>query len=404
MTSFLIESIRLERGTRQRSEITQKSIDEMADSFTRLGQLQNIVLRRDGTLVIGETRYTAAKQLGWTHIEVTFTDEMDERILHSMELEENIKRTDLPWQDQVRAIKRYHELQKDLNETWTHEETAQALGLSENTVQQYIGIAKAVESGNERVINAPKLSTARGIVSRENERARSDEAALLPEMEDEVEKILNVDFRDWVKTYSGTPFNLIHCDFPYGIGADKFNQGAAASFGGYEDSRETYWSLVDALIENRQRLMGESAHIFFWFSMALYSETLTRLKEHFWVDPYPFIWYKDDNKGTLPWPDKSGRRVYEVAFLCSHGDRKIISPISNVGAYPRGEVDHMSEKSEPMLKNFFRMFIDKNTRLLDPTCGSGSALRAAESLGAGSVLGLEINSEFATNARRALRK
>lgn len=404
MTSFLIESIRLERGTRQRSEITQDAVDEMADSFARLGQLQNIVLRRDGTLVIGETRYTAARQLGWTHIEVTFTDEMDERVLHSMELEENIKRTDLPWQDQVKAVKRYHELQKDLQGDWSHEATAQALGISAVTVQKYIGVAKAIEDGNERVINAPRLSTAKGIVIRENERARSDEAALLPEMEDEADKILNVDFREWVKTYSGSPFNLIHCDFPYGIGADKFNQGAASTFGGYEDSRETYWSLVDALLENRQKLLGDSGHVFFWFSMALYSETLARLKEFFWVDPYPFIWYKSDNKGTLPWPDKSGRRLYEVAFLCSYGDRKIITPVGNVGAYPKGDTDHMSEKSEAMLANFFRMFCDKNTRLLDPTCGSGSALRAAESLGVSSVLGLEVNSEFATNARRALRK
>ena len=31
-------------------------------------------------------------------------------------------------------------------------------------------------------------------------------------------------------------FNFIHCDFPYGINADGFDQGSAAEMGGYEDS------------------------------------------------------------------------------------------------------------------------------------------------------------------------
>jgi len=42
-----------------------------------------------------------------------------------------------------------------------------------------------------------------------------------------------------------------------------------------------------------------------------------------------------------------------------------------------------------------QMFVDENTTLLDPTCGSGSALRAAESLGARHVLGLEKDEEYA---------
>jgi DNA modification methylase len=42
--------------------------------------------------------------------------------------------------------------------------------------------------------------------------------------------------------------------------------------------------------------------------------------------------------------------------------------------------------------------------MLDPTCGSGSSLRAAESLGAKYVLGLEINKDYANLAREALEK
>jgi DNA modification methylase len=63
----------------------------------------------------------------------------------------------------------------------------------------------------------------------------------------------------------------------------------------------------------------------------------------------------------------------------------------------------MSVKPEPMLKHFFEMFVDESTIFLDPTCGSGSSVRAAESLGAAHVLGLERDPEFHESASRALR-
>jgi DNA modification methylase len=65
---------------------------------------------------------------------------------------------------------------------------------------------------------------------------------------------------------------------------------------------------------------------------------------------------------------------------------------------------HMSEKPEPMLRHFFRMLVDDNSLVLDPTCGSGSAIRAAESLGAKIAIGLEINEEYTQRARLALQQ
>ena len=45
-----------------------------------------------------------------------------------------------------------------------------------------------------------------------------------------------------------------------------------------------------------------------------------------------------------------------------------------------------------------QLVVDETTDFLDPTCGSGSSLRAAESLGARTVLGLEINPDYANAA------
>ena len=62
----------------------------------------------------------------------------------------------------------------------------------------------------------------------------------------------------------------------------------------------------------------------------------------------------------------------------------------------------MSEKPVSMLSYFFKMVVDENTALLDPTAGSGSAIRAAKRLGAPRILGLEINPTFAREANQAL--
>ena len=51
-----------------------------------------------------------------------------------------------------------------------------------------------------------------------------------------------------------------------------------------------------------------------------------------------------------------------------------------------------------MLRHFFSMFVDETTSMLDPTCGSAASLRAAEDLGAKSVLGLELDPNYAKAA------
>ena len=53
-------------------------------------------------------------------------------------------------------------------------------------------------------------------------------------------------------------------------------------------------------------------------------------------------------------------------------------------------------------QHFAEMFVDNNVDMLDPTCGSGASLRAAESLGANRVLGIEKNLSYCESARKEL--
>jgi hypothetical protein len=53
------------------------------------------------------------------------------------------------------------------------------------------------------------------------------------------ESIITADFLQWAPAYDGPRFNLIHCDFPYGIGADEMQQGGSTHVhGSYDDSEK----------------------------------------------------------------------------------------------------------------------------------------------------------------------
>jgi DNA modification methylase len=113
---------------------------------------------------------------------------------------------------------------------------------------------------------------------------------------------------------------------------------------------------------------------------------------------------KSDGAGLLPRPDYGPRRTYETCLFGWRGGRKITprGTVANSVDLPTdSQCDHPSPKPEYVLKHFFPMIIDKHSKVLDPTCGSGSALRAAKAQGAEYVLGIEKNKDFAERATRA---
>ena len=57
-----------------------------------------------------------------------------------------------------------------------------------------------------------------------------------------------------------------------------------------------------------------------------------------------------------------------------------------------------------MMQHLLGAFVDEDTRLLDPTCGSGVAIRVAKRLKAAHALGLEKSEQNALLARAALGK
>lgn len=227
-------------------------------------------------------------------------------------------------------------------------------------------------------------------------------------------RIIAADFTQWASTYSGPRFNFIHCDFPYGLNLfanSGVRTGPAATQMGYDegesydDSPEVYDALIAALVANAGRLLAESAHIMFWLSNKFEIEQRTRAALAplgFTFSRYPLIWHKTDNVGIAAAPQYEPRHVYEYALLGYRAKRTITKVVSDCYGCPTDKSLHQSCKPESMLKHFFCMLVDAHTVMLDPTCGSGTSIRAAEALGAKSALGLEIDPKMAELAQQRL--
>jgi ParB/RepB/Spo0J family partition protein len=409
--SVLISSI-IDRDEDQRAELT--NIEELAESIHRIGLIHPIVINPSSVLVAGKRRLTACRSLGWTSIPVQFTTELPQYELQCIELEENIKRVDLPWQDQCLAIARFHKLKSTNEEDWSQEKTAQALGIVQNTVSKHLSVAIELAAGNEKVTNADKFSVARNIVERNNDRKKTSAlsavdlatSAILgvtPSAPVVTIPLLNCDFHAFQEAYDGPRYNLIHCDFPYGINVADAPRQNSAIVDHYADSADVYWSLCDRLACAMGNIVAESAHLIFWFSMEKYQQTFELLDGMGWqVQPFPLIWHKSDNSGVAPDPQRLPRRTYETAFFCIRGDRKLTQAgtKANSFSYPGNRTDaiHVSEKPQAVLRHFLSMVCDEYSLLFDPTCGSGNALKVGLELKANAVLGLELSEEFYGNA------
>ena len=152
-TLFPTENIFVNRDRRQRREL--KDIDELANSIAKTGLIHPPVIQRSGELRVGERRFEAIKRLNWLRCPVQFIEDLDEHELQLVELEENIKRLDLEWQEECAAVERYHRMKLKTEPEWNKAKSAEMLGVSKSYVSDRIAVAKELDLGNERVTNAP---------------------------------------------------------------------------------------------------------------------------------------------------------------------------------------------------------------------------------------------------------
>lgn len=220
--------------------------------------------------------------------------------------------------------------------------------------------------------------------------------------------IITANFLEWVETYDGPAFDVLHVDFPYGkeyAGSNTRKTGKAHIAPTYSDSPDIMWELLEGLLTWQDKLALPVAHMLFWFDMQFYGGLIESITNSGWklVQPYPLIWHKP-YQGVAADTKRRPRHTYETALLFSRGDRKLVKLDQDVFVGRKEENLHLNQKSSEMLRQFLGMLVDANTAVFDPTCGSGSALAAARQLSAPRVLGLELDPENADVARTVLQR
>src|ERR1700744_6022457 len=157
---------------RQRRSVEVK---DLAESIRLNGLMNPLVLHRGEAgpiLVAGERRLRACLDLGLQGIPVRWVEDLSPLELQILELEENIKRKDLVWQDIVSATCRIHDLFLAVEPTWTHYETADRLALTRPTISLYLKVGKNLN--DERVRSSDTVREAWNLLLRREQRLAGD--------------------------------------------------------------------------------------------------------------------------------------------------------------------------------------------------------------------------------------
>lgn len=154
-------------------------IDSLKESLAEHGLLQPIGVRPSPTtqgffqVIWGGRRFEAATQLGWEDIECKILTCEEDYELREKELEENIRRKDMTWQEQAMSMYEIHDLKVRRNaiigERWGYRETGQLLGISLGNVSYTLEVAKRLRTGDEEITQAPNLTEALRILVRRKE-------------------------------------------------------------------------------------------------------------------------------------------------------------------------------------------------------------------------------------------
>jgi hypothetical protein len=465
-----LERVWVERDERQRRDPNPEA-GGLLQSIALRGVLAPVILeevpdaRGYHTLYAGERRYAASLMLGLADIPFRFARSPSASEVQIIEFEENAKRCDLTWQETCQSVCKLHTLFTEEDPSQTFEQTGLSLGWGDGSlVAKYHFINEFWHDDGVR--RCGTVNEAYNMLQRRQKRAQSNKLeewlgeATPTEEEGEANgtndfvigaisngsyvsndhqgtpgtelpppqtqrnsiggaggtlptptlPILNTNFLEWVPTYSGPRFNLIHCDFPYGIALGELTHKSGSNalhreVGElYSDTPEIYTALLEALVTHFDRFASESCHVMFWYSNRVEIDAMTRAAfgrvPGFAFLRFPLVWHKSDNAGFMT--PGTPRHIYETCLVGGRGDRPIVKYVSDVYSAPTDNSLHMSAKPEPMLRYFMGMFCDEHSRVFDPTCGSGSALRAAEALRAERVLGLEVSPEMARTANTAL--
>lgn len=385
------------------------NIFSLAKSIKQHGLLHPIVVSDctdpdyNYVLVAGERRLRAVIYNGEENIRATLFEDMSSIERKEVELEENIVRLDLSWQEKCKMLKQLDALKRKIHgsatqahssEGWGIKETAEVVGMSVGSVNQDIKLAKDLEENPELVRKVERLPkhAARKIVKQELE------AKVLRRQIERKELTVSADLRlgpaeHLIDELEDESVHLWLTDPPFGSAEIVKVSKTDCAGGGMPLYNLTETNVSDdmtmmkvykELIPKVYRKLVPGAHIYVFFGHSWYTDLLRMLRDAgFIVDDSPLIWHKE--RVSIQAKDMHYMSSYEAIFFGHKPPTKRIltKPVPNVLSIPSAAPQmrvHPLMKPFDLLKIFIINSSNPGEVVLDTFAGSAMTLIAARKL------------------------
>jgi DNA modification methylase len=398
-------------ANRQRRDFDPLKLNELADSIRERGLYHAIVVRLDlngeHTLVSGERRLRAVTDISdlggeFTydgapvpsgHIPYTTLGDLSALEAEEAELEENIRRVDLSWQDRAAAVARLSALRSaqaaDRGEpapsvaSIALEVRGSSEGVNQENTRREIIVARHL--GNPEVKAAKSIDEAWKVLKRAESLAK-DRAlgeAVGKTFTAEMHRCFNADSLTWLAACPAEQFDVILTDPPYGMGADEFGDsgGLAAGGHGYVDDEASFTRILDVCQTELFRVAKPQAHLY-WFCDIdqFHGARLAFIAAGWWVFRTPLIWHKPSAM-RAPWPEHGPQRKYETILYAVKGKRPALRMAPDLITYqPDSNLGHSAQKPVALFTDLLTRSVRPGDTVLDPFCGTGPVFAAAHGL------------------------
>lgn len=406
---------------RQRRDFDPEALTDLANSISSLGLLHPIVVRETPlgfVLVAGERRLRALETL-WMlglgcrhngleiapdHVPYVTLGELSPIEAEEAELDENLKRRDLTWQEKSEALARLHKLRVAqaalVEETHTLADTLnlpELEGSSYSLNRQAILIADHLD--RPEVAGAGTIKEAFKALKRAEDREKSialaDSVGLT--YNSSVHKLVHTECLAWLKTCPDNTYDVILTDPPYGMNAQSFGDGAgklANSAHAYDDSPEAWRALMTAFVPEAFRVAKSKAHAYIFCDFDHFHELKSLMQSAGWyVFRTPIIVYKLGS-GRVPRPEHGPRRQHEYCLYAIKGDRTVTGIYSDVIPCKLEEnLTHGANKPIELYVDLLKRSTRPGDTVLDAFTGSGTIFPAAHTCKLYAT-GLELSPEY----------
>lgn len=397
---------------RQRESHTPAHIAQLKTSILSKGLLHPPVLTSDLNLVAGFGRLSAIKELHedglsftcdatpipTAHLPYVLIGDLTPGDLAEAELEENLLRANLTWQETNKAKVLIHQLRNMQSPGISTSEVAremavvtgkshdaerirlqQALVIEEHKELPAVKAAKSHSEAYQAIMDKQAAEFRRDLYKRRITRPKHD--------------IRLGDCREILKQLPANSVDLILTDPPYGIKADEMKK-TEKHF--YNDSPSNAIDICKCIIREGFRVLKPRANLIMFCDVEWFKE----LRDYAAQQAYtswrtPLIWTKG-NEGHAPWGRTGFARTYEMYLFCTKGQKGTKGLGADVKAFARPsrpDRTHAAEKPISLLTNLISITSEPGDVVLDPCCGSGAVVEAAE-LQKCTCIGIELNPEY----------